>query len=184
MLLGVEIFLAYDQDEDGNKAAFRSIEVIRGIKYMSRVVVLDGAKDPDEYFVKYGKERFLKALDQALPDIAFIYQEQRKLYNIARMEGKLKLKDVILPVLAGLESEFERDAYMEHISRDLGVDKESLRKDVEVYRRQPGSYQKYKKPEKSNTTGYDNQSYAGGAHGRRKNKGGIKERIKLLSKGI
>ncbi len=41
----------------------------------------------------------------------------------------------MVPILASLESQFEVSAYTEEFSRELGVRKESLDKDVELYRR-------------------------------------------------
>lgn len=57
--IGVKkIILALDSDEAGTKSALKSIPILR--KYFDvSVVRFDGAKDPDEYMQKYGKEAFL-----------------------------------------------------------------------------------------------------------------------------
>ena len=67
----------------------------------------------------------------------------------------------MVPILASLTSEFERSLYVEEISRDLGVGKESLDKDVELYKRSAQRDSRYKKDERRDTTGYDNQSQRG-----------------------
>jgi len=162
LLLSQEVVLSYDQDEAGKRAAQRSIEVFRSVGGRTRVLTFGGAKDPDEFFRLFGKDKFLQRVEEAVPDIMFIYQEARSVVDISRVEGKLRVKDLLVPILASLESEFEISAYTEEISRDLGVKKESLDKDVELYKRKAKPEIKYKKSENSNTTGYGNQLKPGG----------------------
>lgn len=161
LLLCDDVVLSYDQDEAGKKAVRRCIDVFREAGGRTRVVTFEGAKDPDEFVRKYGADRFKELIENATPDIRFIYDEAAKSTDISTVEGKLQVKDIMVPVLASLDSEFESSAYISELWRHLDVRKESLDRDVESYRRRlrraslkaPG----YKKPENSNTTGYDNQ---------------------------
>jgi len=134
LLLCDDVVLAYDQDEAGKRAVMRCIQVFREAGGKSRVVAFEGAKDPDEYVVKYGAERFEQLIEDAVTDVRFIYDEAVKANDISTVEGKLKVKDIIVPVLSHLESEVEISAYVAEIARDLDVMKESLYRDVEVYR--------------------------------------------------
>jgi len=161
LLLAEDIILSYDQDEAGKRAARRSIDVFRRAGGRTRVLRFSGAKDPDEFLRSFGSAKFLEAVEQAVPDIRFIYEEAKKTYGVSSAEAKLKVKDAIVPVLASLDSEFEISVYVGEISRDLDVRKESLDKDVELYRQRLRKTLKYKKLEKSNTTGYGNQLKSG-----------------------
>lgn len=176
ILIGLadEVLLAYDQDEAGRRAAVRSIEVFREAKGRSKVAVWDGAKDPDELINKYGVDVFIKALDDAVPDILFIYSQHREQYKIAGVDGKMAIVEKIIPVLGKIESRLEQNAYIEDIARDLGLDKDSLYQDVELYKRQGLRGKKYKTPEKSNTTSYDNRSKTGDMLPEKKSWNGIK----------
>ncbi len=161
LLLCDDVVLSYDQDEAGKRAVRRCIDVFREAGGRTRVVAFEGAKDPDEFVRKYGADRFKELIENATPDIRFIYDEAAKSTDISTVEGKLQVKDIMIPVLASLDSEFESSAYISELWRHLDVRKESLDRDVESYRRRlrraslkaPG----YKKPKNSNTTGYDNQ---------------------------
>lgn len=135
LLLCDDVILAFDQDEAGKKAVRRCIDVFREAGGRSRVAVFEGAKDPDEYVVKYGASKFEELITGAVSDVKFIYEEAVRANDITTIEGKLKVKDVIVPVLAELESEVEISAYVSEIARDLDVAKESLYKDVESYKR-------------------------------------------------
>jgi DNA primase len=161
LLLCDDVVLSYDQDEAGKNAVRRCIDIFREAGGKTRVVTFEGAKDPDEYVAKYGASRFGELIDRAVPDIRFIYEEAAESNDISTVEGKLKIKDIMIPVLASLESEVESSAYTSEIWRDLDVRKESLDRDVELYRRRLQEASRYKKSENSNTTSYDNQSKSG-----------------------
>ncbi len=161
LLLCDDVVLSYDQDKAGKKAVRRCIDVFREAGGRTKVVTFEGAEDPDEYVRKYGPDKFEELIDQAIPDIRFIYDEAVRSADISTVEGKLKVKDIMIPVLASLDSQFESSAYTSEIWRDLDVRKESLDRDVELYRqrlrRASQRASRYKKPENSNTTGYDNR---------------------------
>ena len=161
LLLAQKVILVYDQDEAGRRASLRSIEVFREAGGSTSVAVFKGAKDPDEFLRAKGKDAFVQALQGALPDIAFIYDDIKKTAGSGGIDAKVRIKDAMLPVLASLESEFERSAYIEEISRDLSVLKESLARDVETYRRKAAAAAKYKKSENRDTSRYDSQPVPG-----------------------
>jgi len=161
LLLSQRVLLVYDQDEAGKRAARRGIDVFREAGGRTAVVTFDGAKDPDEFLRARGKDAFVEKLNRAVPDITFIYEEARKTHGTAGIEGKVRVKDAMVPVLASLESEFERSAYIEEITRDLGVGKGSLGKDVEMYKRKARQASKYKAPKSRDTSGYDNRAELG-----------------------
>lgn len=155
LLLAERVLLVYDQDEAGRRAARRSLEVFREAGGRTYVVTLGGAKDPDDFLRSRGADAFAQAISSALPDITFIYEEARKAHGTHGVDSKVKIKDEMVPVLASLDSKFECSAYIEEISRDLGVVKESLTGDVEMYRRKAQVGSKYKKSENRDTSGYD-----------------------------
>ncbi len=157
LLLAEQVVLAYDWDEAGKRAVRRAIDIFREAGGKTAVLMLDGAKDPDAFLRERGAREFIDKIHNAHADIRFIYEEARNLGDVARTEGKLEVAEAMVPVLASLESNLERTVYVEEIARDLGIRKESLDKDVELYRRQMSPAPKYKKSENRDTTGYDNQ---------------------------
>ena len=161
MLLSPRIYLVYDQDEAGQRAARRTIDVFREAGGRTSVVTYDGAKDPDEFLKTRGPQRFVERLDEALTDIQFIYETARKTVDVSKMDGKLRVKEIMVPILASLESQFEVSALYGGVLRELGVRKESLDKDVELYRRRARQEARHKKSENRNTTGHDNQPEQG-----------------------
>ncbi len=161
LLLSDDVVLSYDQDEAGKRAVRRCIDVFREAGGSTRVLSLVDAKDPDEFVRNYGGDKFKELIKNATSDIRFIYNEAVKSTDISTVEGKVRVKDIMIPVLASLKSQFESSAYVSEFWRELDVRKESLDRDVELYRqRQQRMAQRsseYKKIKSSNTTDYDNQ---------------------------
>ena len=53
-----EVVLCYDSDEAGQKATARSLELFSHSPIKVSVLTVTGAKDPDEFIKKFGKNRF------------------------------------------------------------------------------------------------------------------------------
>ena len=58
-----EVVLCYDSDEAGQKATARSLGLFAESPVKVSVLNIPGAKDPDEFIKKYGKERFESLLN-------------------------------------------------------------------------------------------------------------------------
>ena len=157
LLLTGEVFLVYDRDDAGRRATRRAIDVFREAGGRTRVVSLPGSKDPDEFLKAEGTGAYEKLLDEALPDIQFIYYEIRGENARLGAEGRIRVMEAIVPVLAGLSSDTERSVYIDEFARDLGVPRDSLARDVEAHRRKSEQARKYKEGQNRDTTGYDNQ---------------------------
>ena len=52
-----EILLLFDGDEAGRHAAYKTSSELMKMGLEPKIVVLEDDLDPDEYIVKYGKER-------------------------------------------------------------------------------------------------------------------------------
>ena len=52
--------------ELGQTAILRSIEILQNMGCDMRVLQMEGAKDPDEYVIKYGNVRFQNLMEKAL----------------------------------------------------------------------------------------------------------------------
>lgn len=58
-----EAVLAYDSDEAGQKATRRAINLLDEAGIRSRVLSIEGAKDPDEFIKKFGAARFKRLIE-------------------------------------------------------------------------------------------------------------------------
>ena len=100
-----EVVLCYDSDEAGQKATARSLELFSQSPIRVSVLNIPGAKDPDEYIKKYGRERFEALLNGTRNAIE---------YKLAR----IKEKHEVTPT--------ERDVYAGRLAEETDVSKAAI----------------------------------------------------------
>jgi len=148
-LLGGEVVLAYDSDAAGLQAAERAVTVFREAGGRVKVASFEEGKDPDEYIRSCGKEAFEKKLEEAVPDMLFLYEK----YARECKGDRIAIKEKIVPVLGSLESRVEMGEFVRKIASTMGVLEGDLRADVESYRKKNAkTLYEYKKSENRNTT--------------------------------
>ena len=91
------VLILFDSDRAGTEAALRAHEILRQAKVSVRFVLLDGAKDPDDYLNRFGKGRLVAALAESL-DVTG--------YRLALLDGN---KNSILP---GMRRAIERCPFL------------------------------------------------------------------------
>ncbi len=125
-----KVIISYDADEAGQRAADRAFGILGEVGLETRLLRVEGAKDPDEYIKKFGADRFRKLLEGSRTRFDFQLEGVLKRNNVAENEGKLKAAAEITSIIAAYPSEVERDVYIGQASAALSVPKESLKNDV------------------------------------------------------
>ena len=85
-----DVYLLYDSDEAGVKAALRAIPLLRSSGLNSKVVNLQPYKDPDELLKAGGAEELQRRINSAENGLMF---EVRKLYESYDMNDPKKARD-------------------------------------------------------------------------------------------
>ena len=130
-----KIVLSYDSDEAGVNATRRAIPILAEAGLETKVLEITGAKDPDEYIKKYGKERFRTLVEGSKSKLEFLIDSVTQKYNIAVPEEKIKAADELCAAASAVYSDVEREVYIARIAERLGVDPKSVKSDVERRRR-------------------------------------------------
>lgn len=125
-----EVVIAYDNDSAGQKAANRAFERLREAGVPARVLVLTGAKDPDEYIKEFGAEGFRKLLDSTYSEFDYKFMNILKKYDVSTDEGRISAAEETVSVIAGVYSSVERELYVKKAAAKLNVGSESLGRDV------------------------------------------------------
>lgn len=128
-----EVVLSYDSDEAGQKAIMRGIDVMQSLGVMVKVLQMEGAKDPDEFVLKYGPERFEKLINNSLSAVEYKIRILKQNYNLEDTTDKIKFLNKMAEVLAKVDNNIERDIYIEKLSKELGVGKEAIQAEVEKF---------------------------------------------------
>jgi DNA primase len=92
-----EVYLAFDADEAGQKATLQSLDLETARKFLFYAVRLP-VKDPGELLLHpEGRALFQKALEEALPEVEFRFQEAAKGLDLSRPEHKRKVLEALTP---------------------------------------------------------------------------------------
>ncbi len=125
------VMLLFDSDGAGLAATKKSIKVLIESGFKVKVVVLNGAKDPDEFIKKFGLEKFNEQLNSAISNITFEIIELRKEYDLENPTDVLDFTKKAVNLLKAIENNIERDVYIKEIVKLTGLREEMLQKEVE-----------------------------------------------------
>lgn len=92
---------------------------------------MSGAKDPDEFILKYGPERFQKLMDNSISYAEYKINRLMSSYNLNDTTEKIKFLTKMADILSRIDNNIERDIYVEKFSRQLGVGKEAILAEIE-----------------------------------------------------
>lgn len=126
-----EVILSYDSDAAGQKAIMRGLEVLQSLGVSAKVLQMEGAKDPDEYVLKYGKERFERLVDNSISLVEFKMKTYEKDYDLNDTTQKIHFLNKMAEVLSKIENNIERDIYVDQLSDELGVGKEAILAEID-----------------------------------------------------
>ena len=125
-----QIILSFDSDEAGIKAKLSSIEILQNMGCDLRVLQLEGAKDPDEYILKYGNMRFQNAVDKAFSVVEFKVKILKKELNLDNTNDKIKFLNEIAKLISKVDNTMEREVYIEKIAKEYDISKEAIYAEV------------------------------------------------------
>lgn len=145
-----KVVIGYDADGAGQAATLRGLEILQNLGCDIRILQIEGAKDPDEFVVKYGPERFQKHVDSAISLVEFKVKMLKRQLNLENVNDKIKFLNEVANILSKIENNMEREVYIDKISLEYKVSKEAIY--AEVNKKLYGNSQSEKKLERSVTT--------------------------------
>lgn len=120
------VTIGYDSDGAGQAATLRGLEILQNIGCDVRILQISGAKDPDEYVIKYGPERFLKYVEQAISLVEFKVKMLKQSLNLDNINDKIKFLNQVAKILSNVTNSIERELYVEKIANEYNVSKEAI----------------------------------------------------------
>ena len=145
-----KVVIGYDADGAGQAATLRGLEILQNLGCDIRILQIEGAKDPDEFVVKYGPERFQKYVDSAISLVEFKVKMLKRQLNLENVNDKIKFLNEVANILSKIENNMEREVYIDKISLEYKVSKEAIY--AEVNKKLYGNSQTEKKLERPVTT--------------------------------
>lgn len=121
-----QVIIGYDSDGAGQAATMRGLEILQAMGCDLRILQIEGAKDPDEFVIKYGPERFQKQVEKAISLVEFKVKVLKNTLNIEHPNDKIKFLKEIAKVLSKIDNEIEREVYAEKIASEYQISKEAI----------------------------------------------------------
>lgn len=126
-----EIIIAYDSDGAGQNATHKAINLLSEVGVRTKIIRMEGAKDPDEYIKKFGAARFRQLLDKSGGAIEFELDKCANGLDINSDEDKIEYLKRCVNVLSDISSPIEREVYIGKLAEANRVSKEMLLQQVE-----------------------------------------------------
>ena len=125
-----EAIIAYDGDGAGVSAAQRAIPLLERAGMKVRVLRVTGAKDPDEFIKQFGRDAFLRLLDQSENQVDYRLEQIRKKYDLSDDSQKVGFLQEAAQLLSSLPSAVEREIYGGHAAQMAGISAEAMAQEV------------------------------------------------------
>lgn len=121
-----KVILAYDSDGPGQAATKRAINIFDEVGVKVSVLSMTGAKDPDEFIKKYGRERFAMLLDGSRNAIEFELAKIRAAYDTKTPDGKVSFLKEVCKLFAGIKNPLEREVYITQTANELEISPQAI----------------------------------------------------------
>ena len=125
-----QIILSFDSDAAGLQAKLRALDILQNMGCDLRILQVEGAKDPDEYIVKYGNARFQNLIEKASSIIEFKVKVLKKDLDLDNVNDKIKFLNEIAKLIAKVDNNIEREIYIEKIAKEYEISKEAIYAEV------------------------------------------------------
>ena len=123
-----EVFLTYDSDGAGVKAALRAIPILKEVGIITKVINMRPYKDPDEFIKALGPEAYQERIDQAENSFMFEIRIMEQKYDMADPTSKTAFYNEVAVKLIGFTEELERNNYIQAVADKYHIAFEDLRK--------------------------------------------------------
>ena len=130
------VIIGYDQDEAGQDAIMRGLDILANRGLNVKVLRLDrpDTKDPDEYLNKYGAQRLQNCIDNAISLVEFKVINLEKKLDLNKDDDKVRFFTGIAEILAKVDNSIERELYLDKIIkkyREYGITQGPIVNEVE-----------------------------------------------------
>ena len=124
-----DVYLSYDSDGAGQKAALRAIPILKNAGISCRIINMSPYKDPDEFIKNLGAEEYEKRIQNA--ENSFMYQVRmlQNNYDMTDPEKKSDFqKEAARMIVMEFPTQLERENYTESVAAKFNIPRDALAK--------------------------------------------------------
>ncbi len=131
-----QLYLIYDGDEAGQRAAQRAIPMLEKAGIQIKVLRMQGAKDPDEFLKKFGADRFKLLLEQSSNRVEYQLNAIRAKYDLREDDQKIRYVQEAAELICTLGSFVKREVYGGRVAESAGISAEAMKLEIgKAYKR-------------------------------------------------
>lgn len=132
-----EIYLCFDGDKAGAHATMSCIDELIKIGVMPKIIRLEENLDPDEYILKYGKEKFLEKIDNPINVMDFKLSYLKDNKDISKSEELATYVNEVIKELSKIDDEVLREISIRKLSFESNLDIEFLKERLDLQKKEP-----------------------------------------------
>ncbi len=122
-----KIVLCYDSDEAGQRATTKATNIFSKLPTEISVLEMEGAKDPDEYIKKFGRDKFAALIKNSNNTVEFALLNAKKGTTLSTDEGRVRYINNAVNILADMTTTLtEREIYAGRLENETGVSKTTI----------------------------------------------------------
>jgi len=130
MRYSYQAVICFDADQAGEKAALRGLDILQEQGCQVSVISVPGAKDPDEFIKKEGKERFAELIERAQPLLEYKLSKLIERGDAQTIAGKVRIAQSLVPDLAKIQSPLARQASIQMIGERLALPETAIHAEI------------------------------------------------------
>lgn len=124
--LNVMVILCFDNDQAGENATLSVGEELTNAGINLKVLRLSMAKDPDEYILKYGVDKYLDAIDNSINYFDFKLNILKRNKDLTKNSDISEYVNSVIKELNNTKDEILIDLEINKLVKDYGLDKNVL----------------------------------------------------------
>lgn len=128
--LNVPIKLLMDSDSAGERATIQNGELLENAGLNVEVIRLSGAKDPDEYILKYGVDKFKDAINASISLFHYKLKYYKNDKNLNNAESITEYVNSVINELNKKNDDVLTDITLNQISEEFNISKEILKNKI------------------------------------------------------
>lgn len=128
-----EVYLTYDSDGAGVKAALRAIPILKEVGITTKVINMRPHKDPDEFIKALGAEAYQDRIDHAENSFMFEIRILEQQYDMRDPESKSAFYHEVAKKLCSFTEKIERDIYIQAVAEKYMLPTQDLQRLVGKY---------------------------------------------------
>ena len=125
-----QVYLIYDADEAGQRAAQRAIPMLERAGLRIKVLKIRDAKDPDEFLKKFGPDKFKLLLEESANRVEYQLGVIRGKYDIREDDQRIRYVHEAAELISTLGSSVQREVYGGRVAEIAGISMDAMKLEV------------------------------------------------------